>query len=182
MVFAGSLKAWNPDDSAYTANYTAVQKTAQRVAGTNLLAALASARSAHASSYTITGGVYRISGSRPFGGSGDKNFSILCTNTPEIIREWTNSTLNELWFPTSASNVSLIGPLVYDADPLPYTEGLILSYNSGSATLTMQVLPGYIVPFATNTASTLMVFDTNGVWIGTDYAKCSSWEWVNQSS
>lgn len=176
--------AWSPSDPVYLTNYTALQISNQLVAGTNLTVALQNAQNSGATNYTIAPGVYRLPGKDPFGGGYyPHGFTINASNVTVIL---SGTNFWNLWDPSGSTNCALIGPLTVDFDPLPFSQGQVLSYNSTNNTVTVQIMPGYPDPPLSGGWQNpeVWIYDTNGVWLpqGSVYYSTLTWQTYNSTN
>jgi len=150
-------EVWNPNAPAYTVVYTEQQKAAQRTLATNALSELAKA----GSSYTFAPGVYRFSnGSRKINLYLKSNFTLIASGCTFIQENITA----ELFFVANSTNISIIGPLTIESDPLGYSQAKVTAVGTNS--ISFDVMSGYPTPKSPASGSTerFMVFDQYGVW------------------
>ncbi len=133
-----------------------------------MLSALSAAISSGATSYTIAPGVYRIPGNEgALGGRTVKlptNF-VLSGAGAEIITPGTAAPV----FWANSTNVSIMGapgnPLIFEADPLPFSQGQVVAFNTSTGVATIQVMTGYAMP-AAGASVTPWGYDASGNWVG----------------
>ena len=177
--------AWSPSDPVYPTNYTALQKAAQLAAGSNLLVNLQAAVKNGATHFTIPPGVYRFSRKNSAWVLGSQSYTRPFTITAkdvELILD--GNTYQGLWNPSNSSNLALIGPLTVDLDPIPESQGQVLSYDPARQTLTVQFMPGYPDPPLKGDFQdpSLMAYDKDGVWLGNYSGYYSTLAWQTHDS
>ncbi len=139
--------------------YTDAQKSSQRSATLSMKTALLSAATSTTSphSYTIPAGVYRVA-PNDFMLNGVQNFTINAPGVTFII----DSTANGYVFAfVSCANLTVQGPLVWDAENLLYSEGKITAYDTSTGLVTVAIAPGYST--TPRPAYAFVTFDGNGV-------------------
>ncbi|MEI7502032.1 MAG: T9SS type A sorting domain-containing protein [Paludibacter sp.] len=150
-------EVWNPNAPANTVVYTDQQKINQRDLATKALSELAKA----SSSYTFAPGVYRFSnGSRMINLDSRSNFTLNASGCTFIQENLTG----ELFWIANATNISIIGPLTIESDPLGYSQAKVTAVGSNS--ISFDVMSGYPTPKspASSKPGRIMVFDQYGVW------------------
>lgn len=148
-------QSWSPNLSVGP-QFTEAQKAAQRVAGANVLAQLNSA----AGSFTIPPGDYRFSAANPITLSGLTN---LVLNAPGVTFWFDPPDTWGLKF-SSCSNVTVEG-LTIDFDPVPWVQGVVTAINSGSSTVTVQLMDGFGEIPGTNASRNVVFYHPDGSFL-----------------
>lgn len=148
---------------AVVKTYTEGEKEAQRAAGRKMLADLKSAVDSGAPSFTVAPGVYRLQGYRALRFSGVKDFKFIAKDVELICDDII--TMGSYFFIDSCENLEIVGPIRIDADPLPYSQAVVLDYDAATGRADLQVMKGYAVPKEGDPDVVYYVFTPDGRFI-----------------
>lgn len=138
--------AYNANSPVYPVSYTEAQKNAQRDAGRAVVKEINAAIAAGAKSFTVPPCVYRLPAKGP-----DreiklwkvKGFALHLANT-----EWALENGGGFIFPQECENISVLGPVKFDADPLCFFQGTVLAHDDNTGLTRVRIMPGYKVDLA----------------------------------
>lgn len=156
--------------------YTETQRDSQRLAGQAIQTALRNAVQRGDSQFVIPPGTYRLNGSRPLVIRNANNFKLIAHNVEMLLDE----VPAEPVFVDNSANVTIEGPLIFDAEISYFTQGYIQNYNNG--VVQVELMPGY--PIASNKvpASDFFFSFTNaGVWISKVFEKYNNYQVVDSA-
>ncbi|MCX5670269.1 MAG: right-handed parallel beta-helix repeat-containing protein [Planctomycetota bacterium] len=153
--------AYNANNPVYPVSYTEAQKNAQRDAGRAVVKEINAAIAAGAKSFTVPPGVYRLPAKGP-----DreiklwkvKGFALHLANT-----EWALENGGGFIFPQECENISVLGPVKFDADPLCFSQGTVLAHDDNTGLTRVRIMPGYKVDLAPK--GTIDAFSPAGIYL-----------------
>ncbi len=142
--------------------YSEAEKTAQREAGIALIKEYRDAISQKKTEYRAKPGVYRLPKDMNFHIGQVDAFTLVLSNC-EIIMESVEQPLFNIW---KVGAYTVVGPVEVDFDPMPYTQGRIVTSDFERKRITMDMLPGY--PALTSEPPKKKLFYTYspaGIWL-----------------
>lgn len=158
--YKADVASFDLNDPLYTVEYTEAEKEQQRNNGTELLSLTRRADMLNENEIFVEPGVYRFAdGVIPFNFSGKDGMTIYLDGVEIILEGHQNVFRFE-----NSNDITIRGDLIVDRDPLPFVQFRVISYNTLSQNLEVQILPGY--DYETTVAgSNLQFFNDDGSWI-----------------
>jgi len=153
---------YNVNAPLFPVTYTEEQKAAQREAGIALIKEYRDAISQKKTEYRAKPGVYRLSKDMNFHIGQVDAFTLVLSNC-EIIMESVEHALFHIW---KVGAYTVVGPVEVDFDPMPYTQGRIVTSDFERKRITVNLLPGY--PTLTSEPPQKKLFYTYspaGIWL-----------------
>ena len=168
LCLARPLLAYNIHAPIYPVTYTVAQKDAQRAAGVAVLKRINAAIMAGAHALTVPPGVYRIPAKvdgLPYVNSngclnfhGVNGFTLTLAHTEFVLENGST-----FLAPDGSRDISLVGPVVFDADPLHLTQGVVTARDEATGLTTIKIMPGYQVGY--DPKGTIDAFSPQGVYL-----------------
>ena len=164
-----AMPAYDIHAPVYPVTYTDAQKDAQREAGRDILRQINDALAAGAHAFTVPPGVYRLPASGNDGlkyvnGDGCLNFRGVRGFTLHLAHtEFVLENGSTFLAPEDASDIAVLGPVVFDADPLHLTQGVVTARDEATGLTTVKIMPGYKVDYAPK--GQIDAFSPQGVYL-----------------
>ncbi len=147
---------------AYPKAYSAEQVEEQRRAGIKLVKEFREAVAAKKSEFHAAPGVYRLPEGSDFGINTVDAFTLYLPHC-ELIMESIKRPLFSLW---RVKSFEIVGPVVVDFDPLPYSQGRIVASDFEKRRVTVEVAPGYRALVAKADKDELFyAYSPSGIWL-----------------
>lgn len=175
--------AYDAKAPASLVSYTSVQKEVQRAEAARALGEMKAALDAGRASYTFradgpTRGVYRFGGSRPFDIWKRSGFSVIARGCTFLM----DGMSGELFLVAQSRDISIVGPLTIDADPLQFSQARVLRSDATAKTMDIEVMKGYPQP---PKEERMMLFGADGVWLSPQkqwpFLGYKAFRWLDQA-
>ena len=155
LLFCGSVHGgtYNVNAPVYPVTYTDAQKEGQRGAGRAILKQLNNALEAGAHLFTVPPGVYRfpntnVTNSKYVNGDGSLNFNQVHEFTLNLAHvEIILGNGSTFLAPYYGSDITIIGPAIFDAEDLRLTQGVVTARDEATGLTTLKIMPGYRVDY-----------------------------------
>jgi hypothetical protein len=138
--------AYDVRDPVYPVSYGEAEKNAQRDLGRAIVRQIDAAVKAGDKSFVVPPGIYRLPGK----GRDDhigfwkvNSFALHLANTEFILENGGNFISAE-----TCQDISVIGPVKIDADPLCYSQGTVLAHDDAIGLTRVKIMAGYQVTIA----------------------------------
>lgn len=167
-TLAGTGTAYHVHAPVYPTAYTEAQKDAQRVAGQAIVRKINDALAAGKHSFTVPPGVYRLpahsEGLTYFNHDGCLNFHGIRGFTLNLGHtELILGNGSTFLAPDDASDISIVGPVVFDAETLRLTQGVVTARDEATGLTTLRIMPGYKVDY--DPKGQIDAFSPDGVYL-----------------
>jgi len=176
-------EVYDPDAPAYPKTYSDADKAAQREAGMRFIRELNAAAKEKRPDYKLAPGTYRLRDLPNY--AAVIKLEKLDTFTLdlagyEIIFEEDRGRFS---FPKRVKNLSILGPVIFDADQLHHTQGRIIANDPKTFRTRVEIMPGYRVGFRPHTMRNVKKGQTppKHKW-GVVYAYSPQGKWLHNSS
>ncbi|MCY2950533.1 MAG: right-handed parallel beta-helix repeat-containing protein [Planctomycetota bacterium] len=157
---------YDPDAPAYPRAYSEAEKAAQREAGIRFIQALNAAAKEKKPGFKLEPGVYRLPHLPDY--KAEFKLEYLETFTLDLAGcEIILEDNRKFGFPKHIKNLSIVGPAIFDADPLPYTQGRIIANDPKTFRTTVEIGAGCYVGFRPKDPGrgTVYAFSSDGRWL-----------------
>ena len=142
-----SSPAYKVDDPMYPVAYTEAQKESQRQAARDVIRQINTTITSGGERFTVLPGVYRVPADGPdtrIKFARDKPLRLNLANTEFILENGGNF----LFPPPRCESITIAGPVKFDADPLAFSQAIVVAHDDATGVTRLKIMPGYAIEIA----------------------------------